>query len=65
MLAFGGLAGAQETKKLYWQRYDVDLDVQKNGDLQVEETQELVFTTAPSATASAKFPSTVSATSRT
>ncbi len=44
MLAFGGIAGAQETKKLYWQRYDVDLDVQKNGDLQVEETQELVFT---------------------
>ena len=44
MLAFGGIAGAQETKKLYWQRYDVDLGVQKNGDLQVEETQELVFT---------------------
>ena len=43
MLAFGGIAGAQD-KTLYWQRYDVDLDVQKNGDLQVEETQELVFT---------------------
>ncbi|MEJ5200297.1 MAG: DUF2207 domain-containing protein, partial [Anaerolineae bacterium] len=44
MLAFSGVAVAQETKTLYWQRYDVDLSVQKNGDVRIEETQELVFT---------------------
>ncbi len=44
VLAFGGVAGAQNTQTLYWQRYDVDLTVLKNGDLHVEETQELVFT---------------------
>ena len=43
ILAFGGAARAQD-KTLYWQRYDVDLAPQKNGDLHVEETQELVFT---------------------
>ena len=44
VLAFSGVATAQDTKTLYWQRYDVDLSVQQNGDLRVEETQELVFT---------------------
>jgi len=44
ILAFGGVAAAQETKTLYWQRYDVDLSVQKNGDVRITETQELVFT---------------------
>ncbi len=44
VLASGGIAGAQDTKTLYWQRYDVDLTVLKNGDFRVEETQELVFT---------------------
>jgi WD40 repeat protein len=31
-------------KALYWQRYDVDVDVQQSGELRVTETQELVFT---------------------
>lgn len=44
LLAFGGVATAQDTKTLYWQRYDVDLSVQKNGDVRITETQELVFT---------------------
>ena len=35
ILAFGGAARAQD-KTLYWQRYDVDLAPQKNGDLHVE-----------------------------
>ena len=43
ILAFSGIAQAQD-KTLYWQRYDVDLAPQKNGDLHVTETQELVFT---------------------
>ena len=43
ILAFGGVAQAQD-KTLYWQRYDVDLAPQTNGDLHVAETQELVFT---------------------
>ena len=42
-LAFASVAQAQD-KTLYWQRYDVDITVQKNGDLRVIETQELVFT---------------------
>ena len=42
-LCFGSVALAQE-KTLYWQRYDVDITVQKNGDLRIVETQELVFT---------------------
>jgi uncharacterized membrane protein len=36
-------AGAQ-TKTLYWQRYDVDITVQENGDLLIEEHQSIVFT---------------------
>ncbi len=43
LLAFGGLASAQ-SKTLYWQRYDPDITILKNGDFRVEETQELVFT---------------------
>ena len=43
LLAFTGAAQAQ-SKSLYWQRYDVDITVQKNGDMRVVETQELVFT---------------------
>ncbi len=50
ILAFGGAVLAQD-KTLYWQRYDVDLSPQTNGDLHVEETQELVFTNGTSATA--------------
>ena len=44
LLAFGGLASVQQTKTLYWQRYDPDITILKNGDFRVEETQELVFT---------------------
>lgn len=43
LLAFSGIAQAQD-KTLYWQRYDVDITVQQNGDLRIVETQELVFT---------------------
>ena len=43
ILTFSGAARAQD-KTLYWQRYDVDLAPQLNGDLHVAETQELVFT---------------------
>ncbi len=43
VLALAGVAQAQD-KTLYWQRYDVDITVQKNGDMRVIETQELVFT---------------------
>src|SRR5512135_3611122 len=43
MLAFGSIAMAQ-SKSLYWQRYDVDIAIQTNGDFRVTETQELVFT---------------------
>jgi uncharacterized membrane protein YgcG len=43
VLALGGAARAQD-KTLYWQRYDVDITVQTNGDFRVVETQELVFT---------------------
>ena len=42
-LAFGNVALAQ-SKSLYWQRYDVDIAIQTNGDFRVTETQELVFT---------------------
>ena len=38
-----GLAQAQE-KSLYWQRWDVDIDVQENSDMLVDETQQIVFT---------------------
>ena len=31
-------------KTLYWQRYDVDINVQQNGDMLVEEVQEIAFT---------------------
>jgi hypothetical protein len=43
LLALGGAALAQD-KQLYWQRYDVDLTPLTNGDLRVQEVQELVFT---------------------
>src|SRR5262245_34046373 len=33
-----------QDKTLYWQRYDVNLEVQPNGDMLVEESQEIVFT---------------------
>ena len=34
---------AAQTKSLYWNRFDVDVSVQLNGDLQVVETQEITF----------------------
>ncbi len=33
-----------QSKTFYWQRYDVDVTVQPNGDLLVEERQTIVFT---------------------
>jgi uncharacterized membrane protein YgcG len=44
-LLLPGLNDAQaQEKTLYWQRYDVNLDVQTNSDILVEETQQIVFT---------------------
>lgn len=43
ILGSWGLAQAQE-KSLFWQRWDVDIDVQENSDMLVKETQEIVFT---------------------
>ena len=43
ILGSWGFAQAQE-KSLYWQRWDVDIDVQQNSDMLVEEVQEIVFT---------------------
>ena len=43
ILGSWGLAHAQE-KSLYWQRWDVDIDVQQNSDMHVKEDQEIVFT---------------------
>jgi uncharacterized membrane protein len=33
-----------QTKTLYWERYNVDITVQENGDLLIEEIQSIVFT---------------------
>ncbi|MCB0179546.1 MAG: DUF2207 domain-containing protein [Anaerolineae bacterium] len=33
-----------QDKTLFWQRYDVDIDVQTNGDMLIEETQQIDFT---------------------
>jgi uncharacterized membrane protein YgcG len=33
-----------QTQTLYWERFDVDIAVQSNGDLRVEETQVINFT---------------------
>ncbi len=33
-----------QTQSLYWERFDVDITVQSNGDLRVEETQVIDFT---------------------
>ena len=43
ILGSWGLAHAQE-KSLYWQRWDVNIDVQQNSDMHIEEVQEIVFT---------------------
>jgi uncharacterized membrane protein YgcG len=43
ILGSWGFAQAQE-KSLYWQRWDVDIDVQQNSDMLVEEVQEIIFT---------------------
>jgi len=37
-------AAQAQSKTLYWERYDVDITVQQNGDLLVEEQQTIVFT---------------------
>jgi uncharacterized membrane protein len=43
-LAALALPAAAQTKTLVWDRYDVNLTVQPNGDLQVVETQTIRFT---------------------
>ncbi len=37
-------AARAQDKTLFWERYDVDLDVQQNSDLLVEEVQKIEFT---------------------
>ena len=37
-------AALAQTQSLYWERYDVDVAVQSNGDLRVQETQVINFT---------------------
>jgi hypothetical protein len=44
LFAVASPAAYAQDRTLYWQRYDVDLTVQQNGDLRIVETQELVFT---------------------
>ena len=47
VLAFSWLvvpAASAQTQSLYWERYDVAIAVQTNGDLRVQETQVINFT---------------------
>src|SRR5476651_1852974 len=37
-------AALAQTQSLYWERYDVAIAVQQNGDLRVQETQVINFT---------------------
>lgn len=43
-LAGSADAALAQEKTLYWERYDVTLDVQQNSDMLVEEVQQIVFT---------------------
>jgi hypothetical protein len=43
-LAMGASGALAQSQNLYWERYDVDLVVQSNGDLRVTETQRINFT---------------------
>ena len=43
LLAFSVTIQAQ-SKSLYWDRFDFDINVQANGDLRIVETQKIVFT---------------------
>jgi uncharacterized membrane protein YgcG len=43
ILGSWGAAQAQD-KSLFWERYDVDIDVQQNSDMLVEELQQIAFT---------------------
>lgn len=51
ILLFGSLAitsvASAQTKTFYWERFDVDVQVQDNGDLLVTERQVLRFSGAP------------------
>lgn len=47
LLLFLPSASSAQTKTYYWERFDVDIIVQENGDLLVTETQTLVFGGAP------------------
>jgi uncharacterized membrane protein len=42
LLSFGVVLAQDKT--LYWQRYDVNIDIQSNGDFVVTEEQEIAFT---------------------
>ncbi len=44
LLAASASAALAQTQSLYWQRFDVDITIQQNGDLRVEETQVINFT---------------------
>src|SRR5262245_55221106 len=48
LLILAGLASytpaLAQDKTLYWQRYDVNIEVQSNGDMLVEEIQQIAFT---------------------
>jgi uncharacterized membrane protein YgcG len=46
LLCSSAPVGAQ-AKSLYWNRFDVDVTVQSNGDLRVVETQEITFLGGP------------------
>jgi uncharacterized membrane protein len=49
LMVLAGLtvSATAQTKSLYWNRFDVDVSVQLNGDLQVVETQEITFEGGP------------------
>ncbi len=44
LLAASASAALAQTQSLYWERFDVDITIQQSGDLRVEETQVINFT---------------------
>ena len=44
LLATAAPSFAQESKQLYWQRWDADVAINTDGSFAVTETQEIVFT---------------------
>ncbi len=43
LCSFAGSTWAQDSEEFVWQRYDVDLNLQQDGSIQVTETQEVRF----------------------